>query len=76
MHSKQDYFTHNCGVYSALEINWRSSWCKNAVFMRPIEVDLYAFETALVNAAIHVGVDLKLRGVAPVRDDTTITGWK
>jgi hypothetical protein len=53
-----------------------SANCKATSFHRPIWVDLYAFETALVNAWVHIGVNTDLRGVRPVEDPTTVTGWK
>jgi hypothetical protein len=72
----QIYHKQNCSQYTAHQINWKTSLCKNAVFQRPIWVDLYAFETAFVNAMVHVGVNIDLRGVKPVRDPSTVTGWK
>ncbi len=72
----QSYTDHNCAAQTPLELNWKSSYCKNAVFMQQIYVDLFAFETALVNAAKHVGMQLSLRGAAPVQDPSTPTGWK
>lgn len=71
----QQYWEFNCSTQTALEINWKSAFCKGALFQRPLRPDLNDFETAFVNAAVHVGIPLLLRGVGPVRDNTTATGW-
>ena len=72
----QTFVDYNCSAQTHLELNWRTSHCKNAVFMQQIYVDVFAFETALVNAAMHVGMQLSLRGAGPVQDPSTPTGWK
>ena len=75
-HALQVYWREKCFEMTGTEINHRSSFCKSGVFNQPIWVDLHAFETAIINAAVHVGINLKARGVEPVKDNATLTGWR
>ncbi len=73
----QHFFEHNCSSLTALEANWKTASCKGVTFHKALQVDLWDFETALINAAQHIGMKgLTLRGMAPTRDPTTLTGWK
>ena len=72
----QIFMEQNCTIHSHLDTMWKPAYCKSSIFTESIFVDEFAFETALVNAAMHVGARLKLRGVEPVRDPSTPTGWK
>ena len=72
----QTYWSSGCDKLTQLETNHITVQCKSIPFNVPIDVDLHAFETAFVNAVVHVGVNLKMRGVEPVQDSSTVTGWR
>ena len=74
--SLQVFIANNCTQLTPSETMWKAGGCKSAIFTQRFYVDMFAFETALVNAAMHVGAPLRLRRVEPVPDASTPTGWK
>jgi hypothetical protein len=65
-----------CGNVPAKNLDDDSSPCAAVVAKLRAVPHPFEFETALVNAVVHVGGRLALRGVEPVRNESTITGWQ
>ncbi len=60
------YYTdpqYNCDEVDNLSIN-RSGFCRSDIMNYPFEVDLVAFEYALVNAVQHTGHRMRFAGHA------------
>ena len=72
----QVYWENNCYNIKATDTPWTTSYCRSAALNSHITVDIPDFEVALVNALVHVGTNISLYNQWPVRDPTTVTGWK
>jgi hypothetical protein len=73
--SFQAYWDANCVVDEAASTPWKNGVCRTASLNYPLQVDIRDFEIALVNALVHVGVNVTLDNRWPVRDESTSTGW-
>jgi hypothetical protein len=70
----QDYNNNKCDERSPMEINLAGD-CRSPVISMPYEVDLVAFEMALVNAVQRTGLRLHYKNRKPKRVNGTYTGW-
>jgi hypothetical protein len=70
----QEYFENKCDDMSPMAIN-DVGYCRSTVMNYPFEVNLQAFELALVNAVQRTGTRLHYKGRKPVPRADTATGY-
>ncbi len=70
----QIYMANNCDDVGSMEIN-KLGTCRPDVMNYPFEVDVAAFEVALVNAVQRTNKRVRYRGIAPTHRNDTKTGW-
>lgn len=69
-----DYWKFECLGMTGMQVNLNDS-CRGPTVNMPFEVDIPAFEVAIVNAMDHIGQRMYYKGIKPVRSETARTKW-